>query len=321
MAQRIQNLGIPETGQLLRLARSLAGFSSAKAAAIHFGWSEPSMRAHESGTRKIGPEDAKKYAAAFGMTAEAFSGGNAARTEIERLRIGQPFQENASTEIRPAAVGARLKLARKVRGYASAYEFSVASGIVQSSYGAHEVGNSPVNERMAEAYAEALSVSARWLTRGELPTGLGEEADKMIAGTASLASLDVAYLARIATPATVFDREKINLLVAAAKARKPAATSEEDEVHEVEAASIVRSPASPRRLRTWKLPKGLVTNLFGAAASDTVILVVEKPMQGLEQGDRLFVDTSRRDATAGGEFVFYGAGGRCAARRTLGRSA
>ncbi|TWI76482.1 hypothetical protein IQ16_00723 [Bradyrhizobium huanghuaihaiense] len=311
MPKRLQNLGIPETGQLLRLARMSAGFSSAKAAAIHYGWSEPSMRAHESGTRKIGSEDATRYAAAFGLSAEAFRGGNAAKAEIDRLREAPALVEDrVATERRPAAVGARLKLARKVRGFVSAYDFSVASGIVQSTVGSHEAGNSPVNDRMAEAYAEALGISVSWLARGALPSGLGEDADKIIAAAPSLSALDAAYLARIAEPGPAFDRDKVKLLVAAAKAHRAPATSEEDEIHEVEASSIVQSMASARRLRTWKIPKGLLQTLFDAPPSDTVILALDRPIQGMMQGDRLFVDTSRRDWMAGGEFAFCGADGR-----------
>jgi hypothetical protein len=174
---------------------------------------------------------------------------------------------------------------------------------------------------MAEAYAEALGVSASWLTRGELPSGLGEDADRLIGAASSLVEIDSAYLARIADPAPSSDRDKVNLLLGAAKARRAPGSSDEDEIYEVEAATIVQAVASARRLRTWKLPKGLVQTLFNAAAADTVILALEQPIEGMAQGDRVFIDTSRRDPKADGEFAFYGADGRVVLGRNSGRSA
>jgi hypothetical protein len=319
---RARNFGIQEAGQLLRLVRSLAGFPSAKAAAINYGWSEPSLRAHESGTRRIGPQDAEKYASAFDVSAAAFRSGDAAMVEIERLRSSPPhFEAETAAEKSSGRTGARLKLARKVRGFASAFDLSAAYGFVLPTLASHEAGNNPIKERMAEAYAEALGVSASWLTRGELPSGLGEEADRQIGAASSLAEIDSAYLARIADPAPSSNRDKVNLLLGAAKARRAPGSSDEDEIYEVEAATIVQTVASARRLRTWKLPKGLVQTLFNAAAADTVILAIEQPIEGMAQGDRVFIDTSRRDPKADGEFVFYSADGRVFLGRNSGPSA
>ena len=46
----------------LRMARELAGYSSAAGAAEAFGWKYPTYSAHENGTRGFGREKAKKYA-------------------------------------------------------------------------------------------------------------------------------------------------------------------------------------------------------------------------------------------------------------------
>lgn len=69
-------------------------------------------------------------------------------------------------------MGARLKLARKVRGFVSSYDFGSTFGFVPSTLASHEAGNNPVNERMMQAYAEALTLSSSWLARGDFPSGL-----------------------------------------------------------------------------------------------------------------------------------------------------
>lgn len=317
-----QSFGIREAGQLLRLARVLAGFTSAKAAALHFGWSEPLMRAHESATRRIGFKDAQKYASAFGVSGDAFRSGDAAMAEMERLRESSPITaEETPVEMSTAAVGARLKLARKVRGFVSSYDFSGAYGFVPSTLGSHEAGNNPVNERMMEAYAEALTVSASWLARGEFPSGLGEVADRLMGSVKSLAEIDPAYLARIAEAAPPPDFDKVKKLLSTSKKRRAPGSSEEDEIYEVEPASIVQTLGAARRLRTWKLPQGLLQTLFDASPSETVILALDRPIESMTQGDRLFVDTSRRDWTAAGEFAFCDTDGRVFLAKHSGRSA
>lgn len=321
MEKASQSFGIREAGQLLRLARMLAGFTSAKAAAIHFGWSEPLMRAHESATRRIGLKDAQKYASAFGISGDAFRSGDAARAEMERLRESLPAADEIPAGRSHVAVGARLKLARKVRGFVSSYDFGGAFGFVPSTLASHEAGNNTVNERMLEAYAEALTVSTTWLARGEFPSGLGEVADRLIGSVKSLAEIDPAYLARIAESAPPPDFDKVRKLLSASKMRRAAGSSEEDEIYEVEPASILQTLGAARRLRTWKLPKGLLQTLFDASPSATVILALDRPIEGMTQGDRVFVDTSRRDWTAGGEFAFCGADVRVFLARHSDRSA
>jgi phage repressor protein C with HTH and peptisase S24 domain len=49
----------------LRQARQEAGYDSAQAAAEAFGWNPAAFRHHENGTRRFGPDAAKKYGRAF----------------------------------------------------------------------------------------------------------------------------------------------------------------------------------------------------------------------------------------------------------------
>lgn len=78
-------------GERLKAARERAGFKSAKAAADHFGWPESTYRAHEKAehpdpnvaSRNYRLEDAQKYAAAYGTTAEhLFYGDTAGRQKV-----------------------------------------------------------------------------------------------------------------------------------------------------------------------------------------------------------------------------------------------
>lgn len=52
-------------GERLRRARKAAGYRSAREAALSNAWKESTYRAHESGTRTIGLDDATKYAKRF----------------------------------------------------------------------------------------------------------------------------------------------------------------------------------------------------------------------------------------------------------------
>lgn len=55
-------------GKRLAEARKLAGYRSAREAALENNWPESSYRAHEGGTRTIGQNDAERYAKRFGNT-------------------------------------------------------------------------------------------------------------------------------------------------------------------------------------------------------------------------------------------------------------
>lgn len=63
-----------DQGKRLERARIAAGFRSARAAALRHRWSESTYRAHEGGTRTIGPDDAGKYARAFARTGSKATG-------------------------------------------------------------------------------------------------------------------------------------------------------------------------------------------------------------------------------------------------------
>lgn len=57
-----------QQGERLRAARLTAGFRSAREAALSNNWPESTVRAHESGTRTIGQDDAEKYARRYRLS-------------------------------------------------------------------------------------------------------------------------------------------------------------------------------------------------------------------------------------------------------------
>jgi SOS-response transcriptional repressor LexA len=84
-----------EQGGRLRLAREQAGFRSAREAAIQNGWPESSYRAHESGSRTIGHDDAERYARRYRargihVSAKSILFATEPGDEVVRDRRGRP---------------------------------------------------------------------------------------------------------------------------------------------------------------------------------------------------------------------------------------
>ncbi len=62
--------------------------------------------------------------------------------------------------------GVRLKIARKAAGFKSAKEFCDKYNIPSSTYSLHETGGRNLKPKIAEKYANLLSVNAAWLLTG-----------------------------------------------------------------------------------------------------------------------------------------------------------
>src|SRR5438046_256551 len=93
-------------GRALQALRVAAGFDSAAAAASRYNWSPSRYASHESGARPILKEDAKQYAAAYGV-------------EVAKLQAPDPvwleeLQEKADTALwaRKRQPAVRLAAAR-----------------------------------------------------------------------------------------------------------------------------------------------------------------------------------------------------------------
>jgi hypothetical protein len=84
-------------GRRLRLAREAAGYRSAREAALESGWPESTYRAHESGTRTIGQDDAERYARRFRAAGAKVTG--------QAILYGDWAKEYArQAEVEPATV-------------------------------------------------------------------------------------------------------------------------------------------------------------------------------------------------------------------------
>lgn len=60
---------MPDSNARLRIARKRAGFTSARQAAIRYGWNLSTYASHENGQTPVPPEAAKRYAQKFKVPA------------------------------------------------------------------------------------------------------------------------------------------------------------------------------------------------------------------------------------------------------------
>lgn len=106
-------------GARLATARKAAGFRSARAAASNCGWKESSYRAHETGVRKIGDDDAERYARKFrgfgvNVTAQGILFGDQASQPLQkvgRVSLDALMQDESDEDVARAAEV--LKLMRR----------------------------------------------------------------------------------------------------------------------------------------------------------------------------------------------------------------
>jgi len=158
----------------LKTARKSAGFRTAEAAAVHFGWPIARYRAHESGTRTASPIDLKSYAKGFGV---AF--GRLTRPEAERVDL-EFSKVQAEIDSKAKSTSARLRCARILRGYPSALASAAAFEVKKPTYLKHENGQNRMRPDMIGYYASMLGVSQAWLMSAQLPSGLGRAIDQQI---------------------------------------------------------------------------------------------------------------------------------------------
>jgi hypothetical protein len=107
-------------GNRLAAARMAAGFKSARAAALENGWKESSYRAHETGLRTIGNDDAERYAKKYrslgvSVTAQGILFGDQDSKRISqkvgRISLDALMQDESDEEVARAAEV--LKLMRR----------------------------------------------------------------------------------------------------------------------------------------------------------------------------------------------------------------
>lgn len=315
-ARKTKDFGDPRLGKLLAAARKRAGFSSAAAAALAYGWPEASLRAHERGGRKIGASDAEKYEAAFGLPAGSLQDrhlagyqlGELTRAQLSRLK-DSPIEDNSSSN---EQVGLRLKIARKLRGFETVAAAAKEFGFAHPTLAAHEAGTNRVSELMALAYASAYGISSLWLLKGIQPSGLGARVDQRLAVQPSLETISFREVRSLAERETPPDYFEVRKLVEEAIHKQRVSASDADDIPEANPDQF--GPSGPNEgaiasTRRWRLPKGFVSNMLSANPSRVVAVAVDVPNEGLKIGDRVFVDTGRRDVGLGGQFAYsYGKG-------------
>ncbi|MGJ4941444.1 hypothetical protein ACQR1W_12795 [Bradyrhizobium sp. HKCCYLS1011] len=168
--------GNPEIANRLHAARVAAGFRSGRAAALAHGWSEPTLRAHETATGFIGPEMIEVYAAAFKVDPVWLEKGTGQGPPVDPVREAR-FRaridnEGDSVKKAAAAAGRRLRLARRAAGYGSVMVAAESLDLPRSTLSAHELGQNVISPEVGRFYAKAFACSADWLISGTRPSGL-----------------------------------------------------------------------------------------------------------------------------------------------------
>lgn len=303
--RKTEPFGSPGIAAALKAARIQAGFGSAAAAALAHGWSENTLRGHESGTRKISTADANKYAAAFKIEAGLLLHDDA-RERAQRLAQVEQSKIAAANRAdeRKSEVAARLRFARTVRGFPTLTAASQYLGLNRATAGMHENGINTISERMGEAYSFAYGIEIGWLLRGGLPSGLGDDIDRKISlvpNTNELVNLAPDCQALV-TPMAPVSADQLQLQFELALAKPRSTRDSGDEMYE--ANSHGAFPSERGEGRAWTLPSGLMSKLIGSTPAEIAVIAIDRPQAGWSVGDRVFVDMTKRDVSAGGYFAF-----------------
>lgn len=289
----------------LKASRVQAGFRSAAAAALAHGWSENSLRGHESGTRKISRADALKYAEAFNIRPEQLLYENVDKREraqqlarLEQVKIAAAGREAKQKK----EVAARLRFARIVRGFPTLSAATQHLGLNRATAGMHENAINSISERLAEAYSTAYGVTVPWLLHGVLPSGLGPHVDQKLGSKdqdlVELAPECQALATKMATVAP--DQLQQQFEIALSRPNRGSA----DEMYETDVGRHDFQSSDREEGRSWVLPSGLMSKLIGSVPAEVSVIAIDRPQARWMVGDRVFIDSSRRDISVGGHFAY-----------------
>lgn len=160
-----------DQSKALKAARQGAGFSTAAAAAVHFGWSVSRYRSHEGGTRRFSHEDVRVYADAFGVRQKQLLEPN------PRIIESQLASARKKTKAQREQVARRLRAARILRGYQTGVDAARDLDLAVPTYLKHEAGDNGLGTELLDFYSTAFVVSRVWLEAGHPPSGLGNVVD------------------------------------------------------------------------------------------------------------------------------------------------
>jgi hypothetical protein len=267
-------------GRALQALRIAAGFESAAAAAARYNWPASRYASHESGSRPILGDDAKRYAAAYGVE--------------EKQLLFPPadwlkeLQEKSNYDLwkRKKSRADRLACARVLASYPSYAEVARKWGLKPSTYLKHEQGENALADHFIDLYSQIFGVRAEWLRSGELPSGLGAEVD----GNISEALRRPANFVRLRPTFSPPDKDKVASLKKATAPGRPGVSSlgiPEYYWSEIEnAGGKVQGLAH----RSWSMPSSFFADL-GLDQRSTFIVVANVARDGVTEGERLFVST------------------------------
>jgi hypothetical protein len=284
----------------LRAARTMAGFRSARAAALAHSWPESLYAAHETGSRRPSPEQEKAYFAAFGVDPAALD-------NLEKFGdFDDPRRILRRSEKRQREIaGRRLGLARRLAGYKAAHEATSDYGWKEQSYYAHESGRHAMSEAVATTYGIAYGVSPAWLLRGDRPSRLShlEKIDDL--AEEFVARFDDRLpdeLLAIVSPSRRGSRHDVEAL----KKQKappivlPKATNAAGDV-----VDVVREAADRQAGMAWGFPEGFLGHVWGITSTNLrmVPLTPAPDRPDVSLGDRALVDCDAGSEEPGAAFA------------------
>ncbi|MDB5670954.1 MAG: family transcriptional regulator, partial [Alphaproteobacteria bacterium] len=288
--------GTTAVSELLRTLRVRAGFESAAAAAIAYGWSGSTLAAHEGGRRRVSPLDAERYGEAFGYSPDVFQKPHQALNALRTISAERRDSTQSQLEPSARAMGGRLIVARRVRGFKRRSGACARLGFPRPTLTAHELGINSLVDTQGSDYATAYGIRLDWLLNGTFPSGLGSKVDEFLQNTSSPSDDDLDALAKIAgdyTPLHLADlRARVATEVQTGAIR--------------EAIPDYRSPKGFSELlplRLWSMPHDYDRKYFGAP-SDYIVALPDS------RGGRFFVDVSDHDISKEGGFLLVDSASR-----------
>lgn len=277
----------PRVTTTLKIARQLAGFKSARAAALAYSWPESLYAAHEAGTRRPSGEQVERYMEAFAV--------DPARLE-EAERNGMPAMVGAVAKAQEKRHRSRrLVLGRQLAGFATAKVAANTYDFNEQNYYAHESGRHGISDQLAAVYGLAFGVSPRWLLHGDGPSGITTPSGAEIP-TALVEAFVASSDAPVADDLMRFasaGRRAAAEAVAALRAKKRRATSLPTATSvDGDALEIVREGLDGGKSNAWGFPSGFLSRVWGVASANLCVLALAQDHApgSAGHGDRILID-------------------------------
>lgn len=302
MADRPRRPPTQGPGLALKAARLRSGYRSATEVAAALGMSENTVRAHESGKRKISDTHASAYARAFGVDKMEFLQEGRSKKELTLRRevLTLSATDAAGSSEKRGDQSARLRFARLMRGYNTLSDAARELDLKRGTAGSHENGYSLLSAETLKAYALAYSIRVDWLESGEGPSGLGHAVDAKIRGTAARDLPDLAQHLDV-VPSSISNEDRA---VARRGLRDAMATfSLGGRLREVGiGANGQICAAEPHQI--WTVPQEPLQMLAKLNARNLVVLPLSGRHWDWKAGDRVFIDLGQQDTSKGGLFAY-----------------